>query len=80
MGATYIRTFLPLKTEPTQIFHGGLGVFFFTAKRIDVLDPQDNIPIDGMGALFGTQKCGSMSEMQQPGGSGGNATTICHQA
>jgi len=73
---TAVRAFLPLETEPAQIFEHRGNKLRFAAIPVEVFVAQDQTAVRGQGALLGNPESASMSKVQQARGRWGEAAAV----
>src|SRR5207247_10730757 len=66
--AAAVGSFLPLKTEPAQVFSHRRDKFFLAARAVEVFVAQHERAADFLGALLGNPKSARVTEMQITGG------------
>ena len=66
--AATIGAFLPVETEPAQVFEHGGGEFGLGARGVEVFVAEDEDAVLGLGALLGGPKSFGMAEVKIAGG------------
>ena len=74
--ATAVGSFLPLKTEPAQVFGHRLDKFLLAARAVEVFVAQHERAADFLRALLGNPKSARVTEMQITGRRGGETAAI----
>ena len=77
---TDIRAFVPIETQPVQVFIHGVYKVRLAALEVEVFVAKDETAVGGSGTLVRDPECARVSQMEVAGRRGGKSSAIreCH--
>jgi hypothetical protein len=76
MWAVDIRAFLPEQAEPSKVLERGDGELGPATVGVQVFGPVDQLALRGLRAGGGQREGAGVSEVQVPGGRGGESSAV----